>query len=78
MESLVFAVVARFVRDDRGRIDAWNHVEAFDCSTRRYATMGDVSTKKKFDIVAADGSPLPGKWHSMSTDLVAYFCRPEN
>jgi hypothetical protein len=72
---LLTAPVARLIRDERGRVDASRHIEAFDCSTSRFAIMGDVDTKKKFDIVAADGSPLPGKWHPMPKDLISYFCK---
>ena len=72
---LVTAMVARFIRDDRGRIEASRHVEAFNCSTGQFSIMGDVDTKKKFDVFAADGSPLPGKWYPMGKDLTAYFCK---
>ena len=73
--ALVTAVVARFIRDERGRIDASRNIEAYNCSTRQFAVMGDVETKKKFDIVASDGSPLPGKWYPIPDDLAAYFCK---
>lgn len=72
---LVTAVVASFNRDDRGRIDSWSHVQAFNCTTGQFTSMGDVATKKKFDVFAPDGSPLPGKWFPMGKDSTAYFCK---
>ncbi|MEO6163120.1 MAG: hypothetical protein ABIP88_03155 [Candidatus Binatia bacterium] len=72
---LVTAVVAQFIRDDRGRIDAWRHFQPFNFSTGQFASMGDVETKKKFDVFATDGSPLPEKWFSMPKETVAYFCK---
>ena len=72
---IVSTVVARFTRDDSDRVDARRHAELFDCSKSQYATIGDLETKERFDVLAADGSPLPGKWYPMNPDLFAYFCK---
>lgn len=72
---MVSAVVARFRREDSGRVEARRHAELFNCSKKSYATIGDLETKERFDVLTTDGSPLPGKWYPMNPDLIAYFCK---
>lgn len=72
---LISAIVAQFSRDDRGRLKSSELAELIDCSTKTYATAGDLKEKKRFDVLSANGAPLPGLWQPAPAELLAYFCK---
>lgn len=73
-EYLISAIVAQFSRE-RGRLESSERAELINCSTKTYATAGDLKEKKRFDVLSADGAPLPGQWHEAPAEVLAYFCK---
>jgi len=73
--QLISAIVAQFSRNERGRLESSEYAELIDCSTKRYATAGDLKEKKRFDVLSANGEPLPGRWLEAPAEVLAYFCK---
>lgn len=71
---LISAIVARFSRNDGGRLEESQRAELINCRTETYATAGDLKEQKRFDVLNANGAPLPGRWHTAPAELLAYFC----
>ena len=72
---LISAIVARFSRNDGGRLESSQRAELINCRTETYATAGDLKDHKRFDVLNANGAPLPGRWHGAPEELLAYFCK---
>lgn len=72
---LISAIVTRFSRNDGGRLESSQRAELINCRTETYATAGDLKDHKRFDVLNANGAPLPGRWHSAPEELLAYFCK---
>ncbi len=71
---LISAIVARFSRSG-GRLEKSQRAEFINCRTGTYATVGDLKERTRFDVLNANGAPLPGRWHAEPAELLAYFCK---
>src|SRR5262249_17424982 len=74
---LIWAIIAQFPRNEGGRLESSQRAELINCRTETYATAGDLKEQKRFDVLNANGAPLPGRWHTAPAELLAYFCKPK-
>jgi hypothetical protein len=74
---LISTIVSRFFRDDRGHVESSQSAELINCSAKTYATAGDVKEKKRFTVLGANGSPVPGQWRPVPAEIFTYFCAPK-
>ncbi|HEY1269775.1 MAG TPA: hypothetical protein VGH16_21125 [Candidatus Binatia bacterium] len=74
---LISAIVVQFSRDNRGRLESSQRAELINCRTETYATAGDLKEKKRFEVLNANGKPLPGRWQAAPPEVLAYFCKKQ-
>jgi hypothetical protein len=73
-EYFIGAIISRFYRDDHGRVESSQLAELIDCSAKSVATAGDLKENKRFQVLQANGAPLPGHWHPAPPEIHRYFC----
>jgi hypothetical protein len=73
-EYLIGTILYRFYRDEHGRVESSQLAEMIDCTAKSIATAGDLKDKKRFEVLQANGAPLPGHWHSAPPEILGYFC----
>ena len=67
-------IMTRFFRDERGRVASSQLAELIDCAAETVATVGDLREKTRFEVLQANGAPLPGRWRPAAPEILAYFC----
>jgi hypothetical protein len=71
---LIGTIMTRFFRDERGRVASSQLAELIDCTAESIATVGDVREKTRFEVLQANGAPLPGRWRPALPEVLGYFC----